>query len=153
MDEPDRLFVGKPLMELAAAFRAPTSNSGIEVSQAEASLWLEGGITPAGAGFVWGHGAINYQGNEHAFRLSGLSIVNVGAASFSAAGSVMHLRKLSDFSGNYVASRAGSRGADCGSATYLTNDRGVVIKLIATGAGQRINVPVNAVRVRLKRQK
>jgi len=149
----DKLLVAKPLVEFGAAFSAATSDSGIEASQPAVSIWLEGGVTPAGAGFVWGRGEINFQGKNHAFRLSGLSIANVGAASISAAGSVVHLRKLSDFSGNYLTSRAGSIGADSGLATYLKNERGVVIQLLATDAGQRINVPVNSVRVRLKRQR
>ncbi|MGO9849351.1 MAG: hypothetical protein ACLPKT_22920 [Methylocella sp.] len=142
----DKPLVGKPLVEFGAAFRAVTSDSGIEVSRPEVSIWLEVGVTPAGAGFVWGRGEINYQGKNHAFRLSGLSIAKVCAASICAAGSVMYLRKLSDFSGNYLTS------PDSGLATYLKNERGVVIQLRATDAGQRINVPVNAVRVRLKRQ-
>ncbi len=153
MDKLNQLLVGRPLLEFGAAFGAITRESDIEAARPEASFWLEGGITPAGSGFVWGHGELRYQGNDHAFRLSGLSIENVAAAGISAGGSVMHLKNLSDFGGHYRATRAGSIGADGGPATYLKNERGVVIKLTATDAAQRINWPVNGMRVRLKRQK
>jgi hypothetical protein len=153
MDKLNQLLVGRPLVEFGPAFGAVADDSGIEASQPVASLWLEGGVTPAGAGFVWGHGEVSYQGIDHAFRLSGLSIANLGAASISASGTVMHLRKLADFNGNYLALSAGSIGTDSGPATYLQNKRGVVIKLIATDAGQRINLPITGVRVRLKRPK
>ncbi len=153
MDKLNQLLVGHPVMEFGAAFRAATLDSGVKVSQSKASIWLEGGVTPAGAGFVWGYGTITYRGIEHPFRLSGLSIANGDAANMSAAGSVMHLKKLSDFSGYYLASRVGSTGADSGPTTYLKNDRGVVIELIATDAGRRITVPIYAAQMRLKRKK
>jgi len=103
MDKLNRLLVSTP-SEFAAAFDAVGDDSRAEAGQTTAAVWLEGGITPAGAGFVWGNGEISYQGSNHAFRLSGLSIADIGAASICANGSVMHLRRLSDFSGSYSAS-------------------------------------------------
>ncbi|HUA26785.1 MAG TPA: hypothetical protein VMA54_21820 [Steroidobacteraceae bacterium] len=153
MDKLNQLLVGKPLLEFGAAFGAVTWDSGLEATQPQASFWLEGGVTPAGAGFVWGHGEIHYEGCNHAFRLSALVIQNVVSAGISAAGRVLYLRNLSDFSGNYLDSRAGSIGGDRGSVQYLKNERGVMIKLIATDGAQRINWPINGMRVRLKRQK
>jgi hypothetical protein len=149
MDKLNRLLVASPL-EFAAAFGAATKDSTNEVSQLEVTLWLEGGLAP-GAGFMWGHGQITYQGNNHPFRISGLSAADVGAVSMCAAGSVTHLRKLSDFSGNYSASGAGAIVAG-GCTTFLQNQHGVVIQLTAKDAGRRISLPINGVRVRLKRQ-
>jgi hypothetical protein len=147
MDKLNSLLLATP-SEFAAAFDAVRDDSRAEPSSTTATFWLEGGITPAGAGFVWGHGEISYQGGSHAFRLSGLSIADIGAASICADGSVMHLRRLSDFSGSYAPVGPGPAGPD--SMTHLKNERGVVIKLIATDAAWRVNLSVKGLRVRLK---
>jgi hypothetical protein len=146
MDKLNRLFAGNP-REFAAAFRAATSDEDTEVSQLEATLWLEDGTATTGAGFVWGHGQIHFRGNSHAFRLSGSSRADLNASGILAAGSVTGLRKLTDFNGNYSLWAAGAAGN--GSATYLKNERGVVINLIAT-AGLPFDLPVSSVRLRLK---
>jgi hypothetical protein len=74
----------------------------------------------------------------------------VGATNFTAAGHVYNLKKLSDFSGNYVAAGAGITIAGGGTATYLKNEHGVVIKLIATDVGLKFNLSADGVHVSLK---
>jgi hypothetical protein len=152
MDKLNRLLVCTP-SEFAAAFDATGDDSRPQASQTTAAFWLEGGITRAGAGFAWGTGEISYQGSNHAFRLSGLSIADIEAANICANGSVMHLRRLSDFSGRYSASSVGSAAAGTDSVTHLKNERGVVMKLTATDAAWRINLLINGLRVRLKHPK
>jgi hypothetical protein len=150
MDKLNRLLVATP-SEFAAAFDAVGDDRPARSSQTTAAVWLEGGITRAGAGFVWGNGEISYRGSNHAFRLSGLSLAEIGAASICASGSVTHLGRLSDFSGNYAASiAAGPAEPGTDSATYLKNERGVVMRLTATDAAWRVNLLVNGLRVRLK---
>jgi hypothetical protein len=153
MDKLNRLLAASP-SEFAAAFDAVGDEAPVQAGRATATLWLEGGTTCAGAGFAWGRGEINYQGRSHGFRLSGLSIADLDAGGVCANGSVMHLRKLSDFGGTYAASTvdaAAAAGAD--STTYLKNEHGVVLKLSATDSSWRINLLVNGLRVRLKRSK
>jgi outer membrane immunogenic protein len=152
MDKLNQLLVSSPA-EFAAAFDAIGDDSRAEPARASAAFWLEGGITCAGSGFVWGNGEINYQGRNYAFRLSGLSIADIGAASVCANGSVMHLRRLSDFSGSYSASLSERAAAGSDPVTFLKNERGVVMKLTATDAAWRINLQVNGLRVRLKQPK
>ena len=82
------------------------------------------------------------------FRVSGLSIVDVGAASLT--GDVYHLSNVSDFDGNYVAWSAGLAIGGGGSATYLKNEHGVVLKLVSTQSGIRFNLSSNGVRITLK---
>jgi hypothetical protein len=65
----------------------------------------------------------------------------------------MHLRKLSDFSGNYSASIPEPPVAGSNPVTFLKNERGVVMKLTATDAAWRIHLQVNGLRVRLKHPK
>jgi hypothetical protein len=72
-------------------------------SQTDATLRLEGGSVAAGIGYVLGTGTVNYQGADHKFRISGVSVVDVGGAKIEATGLVMHLGTLGDFSGTYVA--------------------------------------------------
>jgi hypothetical protein len=152
MDKLNRLLVATP-SDFAAAFEAIGDDLRAEPSQTSAAFWLEGGMTCAGAGFVWGNGEISYRGRDHAFRLSGLSIADIGATSVCANGSVTHLGRLSDFSGSYSASISEPAVAGSDPVTLLKNERGVVMRLTATDAAWRINLQVNGLRVRLKQPK
>jgi hypothetical protein len=152
MDKLNQLLVSSPA-GFAAAFNAIGDGARAQPGQTSAAFWLEGGMTCAGSGFVWGNGEISYQGRNYAFRLSGLSIADIGAASVCANGSVMHLRKLSDFSGSYSASLPEPPVAGREPVTFLKNERGVVMKLTATDAAWRINLQLNGLRVRLKHSK
>ena|ERR1700733_12874358 len=152
MDRLNRLLVATP-SDFAAAFDAIGDDLRAQPSQTSAAFWLEGGITCAGAGFVWGNGEISYQGRDYAFRLSGLSIADIGTASVCANGSVTHLERLSDFSGSYSASISEPAVAGGDPVTFLKNERGVVMKLTATDAAWRFTLQVNGLRVRLKQPK
>lgn len=116
----------------------------------DATVQLTAGSVAAGIGYVWGHGKLTYQGADHPFAIEGVSVVDVGGAKITASGEVMHLAKLSDFEGNYIAWGAGLTIAGGGSATYLRNNHGVVIKLISTTVGLRFNLSTNGVNVKLK---
>jgi hypothetical protein len=134
----------------AAAFGAARDDSSAARSEPAVMMWLEGGVGSAGAGFTWGHGQMSFQGCDHSFRVSSLSIADAGAAGIYATGRVMRLKKISDFNGNYRASSAGATIAGASLATYLENERGVVIELVAMDAATAANRSVNGVRVRLK---
>jgi hypothetical protein len=136
--------------QFAAAFGAAIGGSSAARSEPDVMMWLEGGVGSAGAGFTWGRGQISFQGRDHPFRVSGLSIADTGAAGIRATGRVMRLRRISDFNGTYRASSAGATMAGAGSATYVQNERGVVIELVAMDAATAASRSVNGVRVRLK---
>jgi len=147
MDRPD-LF---DLKQFAVAFGAVSSNSNSvgDESQPDATVWIERGAASAGAGFAWDGGQIDYQGHKHAFSITGLSVANVTAGCLSAAGIVKRLRKLSEFAGNYAAA-AEARVTAGHPVTYLRNDRGVLIQLIAREAGLRFSLSVNGVLIKFK---
>jgi hypothetical protein len=147
MDKLSFIFDAK---QFAAQFRAVREDSGIPRSEPEVMMWLEGGVGSAGAGFAWGRGQMNFQGHEYLFRVSSLSVADVGAAGIHATGRVMRLSKLSDFSGNYRVSSAGATTARAGLATYLQNERGVMIELVAMDAATAANRSVDGLRLRLK---
>jgi hypothetical protein len=119
------------------------------VSGPDATVELSGGAVAAGIGYEWGHGDIVYQGVRHHFSLSGLSLIDVGAADITATGVVYNLKNLEDLNGNYAAATAGLTIAGGGSAEYLKNEHGVVIKLLDTTRGLRFNLSANGMKVRL----
>jgi hypothetical protein len=115
----------------------------------DATLKLHGGVVAAGIGYVWGRGVVNYHGADHRFRIHGVSVIDVGGAKISAKGVVMHLSDIKDFGGTYVAWGAGITIAGGGSAVYLKNEHGVVIKLISQTEGLRFNLSGDGVKITL----
>jgi hypothetical protein len=136
-----------------AAYAGDSASSApvAEDAQPDASLTLKGGSVAAGIGYTWGHGELQYHDHTHRFSIKGVSIVDVGATDFSASGHVYNLKKLSDFSGNYVAAGAGITIAGGGSALYLKNEHGVVVKLVATDVGLKFTLSAEGVHVALKK--
>ena len=119
-------------------------------AQPDGTVTLKGGSVAAGIGFTWGHGELKYQDASHDFTIKGVSLVDVGATGYTASGHVYNLKQLSDFSGDYFAAGAGIAIAGGGTAVYLKNDHGVVIKLIATDVGLKFKLSGEGVHVALK---
>jgi hypothetical protein len=138
------------LCGFAASHAESTSEAVSAETQPDGTVTLSGGSVAAGIGYVWGHGELNYGGKSHPFKVSGLSIVDVGAANITASGHVYNLRKLADFNGNYVEVSAGLTVAGGGSAAYMRNEHGVVIKLESTTVGLRFNLSGDGVKLTLK---
>lgn len=133
---------------LAADQQDATSTAAAD--EADATVELTAGSVAAGVGYVWGNGDLIYKGQKHQFKLSGVSIVDVGAARIAASGVVYHLKNLSDFDGNYSAVTAGITVGGGGSAALLRNQHGVVIKLLSTTEGLRFNLSANGIGIKLK---
>jgi hypothetical protein len=139
---------------LAAAVFAGDSDSSAPVAedaQPDATLTLQGGSVAAGIGYTWGHGELEYHNGSQRFTIKGVSIVDVGAADFSASGNVYNLKKLRDFSGNYVAAGAGIAVAGGGTALYLKNQHGVIVKLVSTDVGLKFTLSAEGVHIALKK--
>jgi hypothetical protein len=116
----------------------------------DATVDLTGGSIAAGIGYVWGHGSLTFQGKKHTFKLSGLSIVDVGAAHLDGSGVVYNLKDLNDFGGTYTAATAGVTVAGGGAIAVLRNEHGVVIKILSTTEGLRFNLSANGIDIKLK---
>jgi len=135
---------------LPPAFASDASTPPVSDSTpADGSVELSGGAVAAGIGYTWGNGTLTFNNHRHNFSINGLSIVDVGASSYSASGNVYHLNKLSDFDGNYVALSAGATIAGGANAVYLKNQNGVVIKVAATEIGLRFNLAGSGVKIAL----
>ena len=151
----NRLVAGLAVVTFGAilppAFAGDTSAPAVSDSTpADGAVELSGGAVAAGIGYTWGNGSLTFKNRKHNFSINGLSIVDVGASSYSASGNVYHLNNLSDFDGNYVALSAGATIAGGGNAVYLQNQNGVVIKVSATEIGLRFNLAASGVSITLK---
>ena len=132
------------------ADNSPTSlTSNTAEQQPNATIDLTGGSVAAGIGFVWAHGHLIYKGARRTFKLSGVSIVDVGASHITASGVVYNLTRLQDFSGNYTSVSAGLTIAGGGSVVVLRNEHGVVIKLLSTAQGLRFNLSPDGINIKL----
>jgi hypothetical protein len=108
-------------------------------------VWLSGGTVALGIGYTWGHGTLynSKDQKKYKFKLSGVSVADVGGAGISAEGEVYNLTNPADLSGNYSAYTAGS-------VAYLKNEKGVVITLHSQTGGLRFNLAASGVKVTLQ---
>jgi hypothetical protein len=140
------------LLISGSAFADDPSNTPIvtDDSSPDGTVSLNGTSLAAGVGWVWGKGTLEFKGKEHPFKISGLSIVDAGVSNISASGEVYNLKHLSDFSGHYTVASAGIAVVGGAGASYLKNEHGVVIKMVETEQGFRLNLSAEGVKVRLK---
>jgi hypothetical protein len=73
--------------------------------------WLSGGSVAIGIGYTWGHGTLYYSKDQkqYKYKLSGVSVADVGGACITAEGEVYNLTSPADLSGSYSAVTAGLR--------------------------------------------
>jgi hypothetical protein len=114
--------------------------------------WFTGGSVAIGIGYTWGHGTLYYSKDQkqYKFKLSGVSVADVGGAGITAEGEVYNLTNPADLSGNYTAVTAGITVIEGGSVAYLKNEKGVVIKLHSQTGGLRFNLSANGVHITLQ---
>jgi hypothetical protein len=130
---------------------APLPSQAQEAAKAaDGALTFSGGAVAAGIGFVWGSGELQYKGEFHPVKVSGLSVIDVGAAKLDASGTVYNLKRLEDFDGIYTTFSAGVTVAGGGGVAYLRNEHGVVIKLNSTSEGLRLNLSADGVKLKLE---
>jgi hypothetical protein len=115
-------------------------------------VWLSGGVIAVGIGYSWGHGTLynSKDQKEYKFKISGVSVADVGGAGITAEGEVYNLTRPADLSGDYSAVTAGVTVIEGGSVAYLKNDKGVVIKLHSQTGGLRFNLSANGMHVTLQ---
>src|SRR3984957_19598351 len=64
-----------------------------EGSIPSAYVWLSGGVVAVGIGYSWGHGTLynSKDQKEYKFKISGVSVADVGGAGITAEGEVYNL--------------------------------------------------------------
>jgi hypothetical protein len=130
----------------------PPPPAASSLGSTEGTISFTGGAIAVGVGFQWGGGTLTYQGQQYPFRVSGLSVVDVGVTRVSASGTVRNLRSVADFSGNYVSLSAGATLAGGGAVTTLRNQNGVVIDGVSTSQGVRLTLAPGGVNITLSGQ-
>ena len=140
------------LMSGVAAAADSSTSPVAEGAIPSAYVWLSGGSVAVGIGYTWGHGTLYYSKDQkqYKFKLSGVSVADVGGAGITAEGEVYNLTSPADLSGNYSAVTAGATVIEGGSVAYLKNDKGVVIKLHSQTGGLRFNLSANGMRLTLQ---
>ena len=111
---------------------------------------IESKSIAVGIGVSWGDGKLTYQGKDYEFSVNGLSVVDVGISKVTATGQVFDLKKVEDFSGNYVAAGAGVTVGGGASAIALKNQNGVEMTLTATTQGVKLALATAGVDIKLK---
>jgi hypothetical protein len=145
------MILGSSVLAGCASQQAATAPmpAAIDQGATDGTVAFTGGAVALGIGFQWGGGTLNFRGAQYPFRASGLSVVDVGATSVSARGTVRNLHNLSDFNGNYVAFSAGATVAGGAAASALRNQNGVTIEGISTTQGLRLTLAPGGVNITL----
>jgi len=107
--------------------------------------FTKGGFV-AGAGV--GRGVLTYEGREHRFRVSGLSLgLTIGLSTNRLAGRVAYLSQLSDFAGTYVAVGGGAAWAGGIGGVQLRNEKGVIITLQGPKVGMELSANLSGIKI------
>jgi hypothetical protein len=146
------IFAGILVPVIAAADGASSPSPVADGAIPSAYVWLSGGSVAVGIGYSWGHGTLynSKDQKQYKFKLSGVSVADVGAAGITAEGEVYNLTSPQDLSGNYSAVTAGVTIIEGGSVAYLKNEKGVVIKLHSQTGGLRFNLSANGMHITLQ---
>jgi hypothetical protein len=132
----------------AASSPAPVADGAIPSGY----VWLSGGSVALGIGYTWGHGTLYFSPDQkqYKFKLSGVSVVDVGAAGINAEGEVYNLTNPADLNGDFSAATAGLTVVEGGSIAWLKNEKGVVVKLHSQTGGVRFNLSANGMHIALQ---
>jgi hypothetical protein len=104
----------------------------------------------AGLGLRWGDGVLNFEGRNHAFRIKGLGVGEIGAAIANSLGDVSNLERLDQFAGSYVAVEAAATAGTGAGVLKMRNEHGVVITLKASERGVRLALGTQALHITLQ---
>lgn len=103
-----------------------------------------------GVGVQWGGGVLKFNGKEYAFKVNGLSVLDIGVSGVSATGEVYHLEKVEDFPGTYSAVEASIVVGGGVGAVAMKNQNGVVMKLTSTKQGVQLKLAPEGIKVQMK---
>jgi hypothetical protein len=123
-----------------------------EEKKPDATLKFSEGSVAVGIGWSWGKGLLTFQGKDHAFKVKGLSVGEVGITKAEATGRVFNLKKLEDFEGLYAAAGAEGTIALGAGETALKNKKGVVIYISPLTKGVNFKLAVEGVNFTLEKK-
>lgn len=98
-----------------------------------------------------GGGKLNFGGRSYPIAVGGLGVGGIGASQLKATGTVYGLTRREDFAGAYVQIREGwALGNEGKGVLWLTNGKGVTIKLNAQREGLRLSLGADGVVIKFK---
>jgi len=122
-----------------------------EEKKPSGTIYIKSKSVAIGIGVTWGDGKLNYDGKEYAFKVDGVSVVDLGFSSVEVTGEVYNLKSVSDFAGSYAAAIAGAKFGDAGgNVSTVKNDKDVVLKLKGKGEGIRLTLAPTGVIIKMK---
>src|ERR1700678_4706545 len=106
-------LVATALVSTVAVAEGDASSAAPPVAQGSipsGHVWLSGGSVAIGIGYSWGHGTLynSKDQKEYKFKISGVSVADVGAAGIPAEGEVYNLTTPAAPAANTSAARAGA---------------------------------------------
>lgn len=104
----------------------------------------------AGIGTSWGSGVLRYQGRTYRFRVTGLTVGDVGFSTISAVGNVYYLNSPSDLAGKYAAVGAGVTVGGGGGGVSMKNQKGVRIELYSVQQGVQLTIGPQGFNIEMK---
>ena len=132
------------LVFLPGAALAEDEPSAADARKAEkfkptATVTIKATTVVVGVGVSWGEGVLTFQGEDHPFKVGGLSLVGVGGSSIEAEGTVFNLEKLEDFGGTWgEASGAAVLGRQSAGGITMRNG-GVYMTLAGKQKGAQLS--------------
>ncbi len=144
----------RALLVAALAFLAlgcgSPSGPGAEAGEPDATVRFTGASAAAGGGYTWGTGVLIFKGKDYKFRVTGISVADIGGGTIDATGDVYHLKRIEDFAGTYTGvTTAIAMGGGIGLSNG-TNQSGVYIHLKSTSQGVRFKAGPSGVTVTLE---
>jgi hypothetical protein len=103
-----------------------------------------------GIGVSWGRGELKCGAHTYRFKVSGISVQDVGASETDATGFVYGLHDHHDFAGTYTAITAGATAGAGSSITSMKNEKGVRVTLRATKEGAQLTAGPEGMKVTLE---
>jgi hypothetical protein len=134
---------------LAAGLFAAVAHGQDPLGPPAATLRMESTSVAAGIGASWGKGTLRFQDREHAFTVSGISVVDVGISKVTATGRVWGLAKLEDFTGTYTGVDVGVAVGGGTAGVAMRNENGVYIKLAAAQRGVKLSLATQGTKLQL----
>jgi hypothetical protein len=128
--------------------------SGLAIAQdkkVDATLTMSEGQIAVGIGYSWGKGVLTFEGKDYPFKVSGLSVVDVGITKATSSGKVFNLKKIEDFNGNYTAGSAEGTVAGGAGVLKMKNQNGVEIELYSTTQGVNLKLALEGVKITLEK--
>jgi Cu/Ag efflux protein CusF len=127
--------------EVMAVYRESFAVSVQPAPEVSGTVKIETTSVALGVGVEWGSGTLSmYDGSTHEFKISGISVVDIGVSKINLAGEVYKLKDPADFAGNYISGEAGGALGAGGSGVVMKNEKGVLMRLTSKQKGLKLTL-------------